>query len=359
VTGLRVFHLPSHLTYVSKLDCTYFTPVPSPSGTALTADALLGLDSWGFFDVLHVHTVELASRAALVSVLGRVRREGKGLVFTAHDLCPNIETDLNAFEDKTALLIREARRVVTLTEAAAAILASRYDRRPVVIPHGYAVAPESVRRSTGHRGLLAFGALRPNRRVTVMVAGWRQLPVKRPALHVVLRSIGAADRQRYARELTALAAAAAAEPLLSVETVDRLLSMDELAQRCQHARTLILPYRSITHSGQLELARDMGLRAVAPDVATVRAQLTESRNDHPCVWFPPSAIDDPSAFAVHLSRACSLPEPGKIQVDRAEEHRELLRRYGVEYELSGAAGWKNDHESVREEGLPHRHQADR
>lgn len=338
VDRLRVFHIPSHLNYVSKLDGNGFRPVPSPSGAALAVEALLSQRTWGFFDVLHLHTVELATQSSLASLLARVRREGKGLVFTVHDLCPNIEPDLTTFEEKTALLVRDAPRLVSLTGAAADVVAARYGHRPVIIPHGYAMAPVSIRRSTGSGGLLAFGALRPNRRVTALVRAWHQLPAARPPLRVVLRSVGTADRHRYAADLAQLAEVSAAEPLLSVETLDRIMSTRELSQLCQVADALVLPYRSITHSGQLELARDVGIRAVAPEVATVRAQLTETGDDHPCLWFPPAAIDDPAVFAGYLAQACSLPAPSSVTLDRAEEHRELLRRYAVEYQLAGAAG---------------------
>lgn len=323
---MRVFHIPSHLSYVEKLAGPGFAPVPSPSGRPLTVAALLALDSWDFFDVLHLHTVELARIAELAELVER-----QPVVFTMHDLVPNIESDLVAFEDKTRLLVERAARVITLTPVAASIAESRFGRRPVVLPHGYAVAPSAVSRtSAAQNGLFAFGALRPTRRLVQMVRAWCRLPADRPALSIVLRSVGRADRDRYRDELDELMST----PDVAIELVDRVLTSDELVDRCRDATALVLPYRSITHSGQLELARDLGLGAVLPDVPTLRSQLGDS--EHPCVWFPAATLDDPDTFASHLAQAATLPRPLGVP-DRVREHAELIRAHEVEY--SSAARW--------------------
>jgi glycosyltransferase involved in cell wall biosynthesis len=332
VSRRRIFHVPSHLDYVSKLVGPSFAPVPSPSGGPLTVAALLALDLWDFFDVLHVHTVELATAEQLAELVDRLRHRRKGLVFTVHDLVPNIETDPVAFDEKTRLLVKEAAGLITLTGLAADTVVSRLGRRPVVVPHGIAVAPPVVRRTGDpvrrEPGLLAFGALRPNRRLVAMVRAWCRLPADRPPLSIVLRSVGPADRERYRIELDELAAAD--EPGLSVELIDRVLSPAELVDRCRVASALVLPYRSVTHSGQLELARDLGLGAVLPDVPTLRAQLAGA--DHPCVWFPPAALDEPDVFARYLAAA---PPPAAGVPDREGEHAELLRAHELEYRSAG------------------------
>ena len=219
MTALRVFHIPSQLSYVSKLAAPSFTPVPSPTGAPLTVAALLARDDWHFFDVLHVHTVELAAERELRALAERLRAEDKGLVATVHDLAPNIETDQAAFDLKTGLLAEQAAVVFTLTAAAADRIQARFGRRPEVVPHGYAVSPDEAGPIPAGLGdLLMFGALRPNRRLTAMVRAWRLLPAGRRPLRVVLRSVGPADRERSAADLAELAAAADTEP----ETDDRV-----------------------------------------------------------------------------------------------------------------------------------------
>lgn len=81
---------------------------------------------------------------------------------------------------------------------------------------------------------------------TPAVRSDRAVRVDRDEQACIQRSVGAAGYRD------------AVEPLLSIETVHGLLPVDDLVERCRAADTLVLPYRSITHSGQLELARDLG-----------------------------------------------------------------------------------------------------
>jgi hypothetical protein len=337
----RVFHIPSHLSYVSKLASDSFTPVPSPSGKPLRVMDLIALPAWDFFDVLHLHTVELATAADLASLSSRLWEAGKGLFVTLHDLVPSIETDHTVFAVKTRLATQAASSVVTLTHAAGEQVWTRFGVKPAVIPHGYAVGPNLVsQRGGGASGLLVFGALRPNRNLLAVVRAWRLLPAARPPLRVLLRSFGASDQERYADELAELEGVVRAEPDLTVETTTGMLPPGELVERCQHATALVMPYHRITHSGQLELARDLGISAVVPDIPTVRAQLGETEGDeHPCVWFPTIALSSPSEFAGYLENVSELSnkqvaKPNYFAQYRTKEHDKLLVQYGAEYNRS-------------------------
>lgn len=328
---LRIFHVPSHLTYVAKLAGAEFAPVPSPVGRPLRLGELVALDSWDFFDVLHVHTVELATGDEIERVALRATREDKKLVFTAHDLVPNIETDGAVFDHKTTVAARHAAAVMTLTGMAAQHLARCVggDASPVrVVPHGAAL-PLAFVGCDGNKGqgVAAFGALRPNRDLVALVRAWRMLPPPRPPLRVLVRSLAEAERHRYATVLAELEQAAQTEPGLTITTAEEVLAPDELASWCRRSTVLVLPYRRITHSGQLELARDLGLRALAPDVPTLHAQLVDGPSC-PTVWFPPRALDEPQRFAGYLQHALSLPPPAAndqaLRAYRAAEHRRLL-----------------------------------
>lgn len=336
---LRVFHLPSHLSYASKLTHRQFVTAPSPSGASLRVADLVALPSWDFFDVLHLHSVELTSSVELALLAGRLKSERKGFVFTVHDLVPNIETDVAAFDEKTRVVLETASRVITLTRAAAGLITSRFDATPSVIPHGFALHPTTLCPDRLPE-YLVLGALRTNRDLLGLVRAWRTLPGSRPQLRVLLRSLKAADRLRYAYELIELNQASASEPDLIVETSPHVLSPAELTERCRHARVLVLPYRSITHSGQLELARDLGIAVVVPNVPTVRAQLSETNGEtHPCAWFPVAALGNPDEFAEHLVDVSRLTLPNKRLRDdfaqfRTGEHESLLDQYAAEYHLS-------------------------
>lgn len=327
---LRIFHVPSHLAYVAKLVAAEFAPVPSPLGRALRLGELAALDSWAFFDVLHVHTVELATIEEIERVASRATREGKRLVFTAHDLIPNIETDGAAFDHKTTLIAGHAAAVVTLTGTAAQHLTRRLNMEasPVhVVPHGTALPLQFVGGSGDGEGIGAFGALRPNRDFVGLVRAWLMLPPPRPALRVLVRSLRERDRRRYATLLAELDAVRRFEPELTITTTMEMLTPSELVSWCQRSKILVLPYRWITHSGQLELARDLGLRVLAPEVPTLHAQLADGPHCQ-TGWFPARTLDEPERFAGYLRHALSLPPPPSesqtLRAYRAAEHRRIL-----------------------------------
>lgn len=319
--------------------------MPLPSAAPLRVSALLALRSWDFFDILHLHTVELASADDLAELTTRLRAVGKGFVFTAHDLTPNIESDADTFDAKTRFTARNAPRVVTLTHAASEQISARFGVQPSVIPHGFAVPPgPALRRGVSTGGLLAFGALRPNRDFVALVRAWRTLPVPRVPLRILIRSVGLPDRQRYADELAFLTGTAGSEPDLTVRTVDGLLPQDQLLAACREAGALVMPYRNITHSGQLELARDLALPVVLPDSPTLRDQLGRSTmQEQPCLWFPVATLGDPVRFGGYLAKASGTPKvylenSNEFYRYRVHEHEKLLSAYAGEYRLSYERG---------------------
>jgi len=333
---LRVFHIPSHLTYAAKISSPRFGPVSASAGGTLPVAGLNAAPDWDFFDLIHVHTVELASARDLSELLSRIRRTGKHLVFTIHDLAPNIEADHAAFREKTHMLAERAHRVVTLTRHAADTIASSCGREAAVIPHGYALRPDIARNARRSRPghptrLAAFGALRPNRHLLALARAWSRLPPGRPRLDITLRSVSDSDRSRDHAALTELADLTALHHDLQVTTTGRMLPDPDLVRALTPATTLVLPYQPITHSGQLELARDLGISLVLPDVPTLRAQLTETgAAAYPCRWFPAHGTDDPAILAQALADAPAAPTRQWLP-ERSREHKRLLAAYAIEY----------------------------
>ncbi|MGH3799622.1 MAG: hypothetical protein ACRDTD_05700 [Pseudonocardiaceae bacterium] len=274
--------------------------------------------------------MELATGDEIEKIGLRATREGKKLVFTAHDLVPNIETDRAVFDHKTMLAERHAAAVITLTGMAAQHLASRVgrDASPVrVVSHGAALPLPFVGGGSKGEGVAVFGALRPNRDLMGLVRAWRILPQTRPALRMLVRSVTKAERQRYAAVLADLDEVRNTEPGFTITTTTEMVAPGELASWCQQSAVLALPYRWVTHSGQLELARDLGLRALAPDVPTLRAQIADVPRCE-AVWFPPQTLDEPQRLAGYLRHALSLPPPTAdnqtLRTCRAAEHLRFL-----------------------------------
>ncbi|MGH8901886.1 MAG: glycosyltransferase [Egibacteraceae bacterium] len=326
----RVFHVPAHLAYARQLVGDGFQPAESPTGASLTVAALTALSSWDAFDVVHPHTVELAAASDLVELARLSIERATPLVFTVHDLTPNIESDERAFAEKTALLLRVASAVITLTNAAAVALEARFGvaRSAIhVVPHGNAVPLDLIPSagSSGH-GLAAFGASRPNREYATLVRAWRRLRAPRPPLRLLLRSVGAADEVRYRHVLAELRRLAEELPGLTLDIVTGMVPARELVAWCRQSAVLVLPYRTITHSGQLELTRDVGLAVLAPDVPTLRAQLTDTGvRSCPLQWFTPGELDDPARFAARLAGgACGMVARGPA-VNAWRQYRERER----------------------------------
>lgn len=370
---IRVFHVPAHLAYAALLSGQRFAPVPSPTGESLTVAQLTDLASWEFFDVLHLHSVELASLGDLDRLCGLARRRGVGLVLTVHDLLPNIETDEGVYWQKLALVADRADAVLTLTAAAAAMLTSRdvpNRTKVVVTPHGSALPlgiPTVPSRRGGSETLAVYGALRPNRDVAAMADAWRLLPAAtRPVLRILLRSVGPADEERDADQLARLRSAAAAESRLHLDVRSTFLPPGDLLRWLAPAGGLVLPYRWITHSGQLELACDLGLPVLAPDTSTLRAQLEHNGvGEHPVTWYPADELAKPAHLGTWLMRVSRIPRVAEnerrafLQRRRTERAR-LLRLHQKVYDAAvGDAATLRAHDSSTTAGSAHRDQADR
>ncbi|GEM_PF-6716467 len=324
---VRVFHVPSHLAYVAKLADEGFTPVPAPSGGPLRVAGLLALSSWDWFDVLHLHTVELASGDELRALAKRARREGKRFVATVHDLQPNIESDVVEFGAKLDLVLDRAEAAATLTEAAHRQLAARGLLGPCeVVPHGTALPLDVLGSISGQPGygLAAFGALRPNRDLIGLVDAWQLLPEgARPPLRILLRDVTDEDERRDAATLAALRKAAARHEDLALDVQRGFVDAVELVAWLRRSHVLVLPYRCVTHSGQLEVARDVGLGVLAPDVLTLRDQLGPDQVPAwPVTWVPSETVGDAESFAALLLAASS-------QRSVSEEYLRTFREFRV------------------------------
>lgn len=317
----RVLHVPSHMTYVRALDDA--SEASSMARLNLRIADLLAEPSWDF-DVIHLHSLELVTLADLIRLRSRTIEEGARLVATIHDLVPNIEASTADFRTKVAYVATVADHVFTLTPQASEQIAALAPgaRKPEVTPHGAAVAIDAIPRDTigGGDGLALFGAFRPYREIEVVVKAWQRLGHHRPKMRILLRSVTQADHERDGDLLDFLEGVARTDSRLSLTVAHSMLDDEHLIRWLAGASALVLPYSHITHSGQLELARDIGLPVIAPNEPTLRGQLdTGPRTDLPVDWFQPAAltIDD---FTAVLRHACELAS------DTANRARSMVGR---------------------------------
>lgn len=338
---VRVLHIPSHMTYAHGLCRTDFGPVTAPGQPGIGIGELLRYQSWEFFDVLHLHTVELTSHDELDSLTSSLRQLDKRLVMTVHDLAPNIETDVVEHDRKLATAVAAADAVITLTDESARQIPG--DAGPVgVIPHGRtiqdgAIPERSIASSNGP--LATFGALRPNRDLRSLLSAWKQLGAVRPGLRLLLRSVGRADETRDSSLLAYLRSAARHDPKLTLGIEPAMLPDADLVAWLRGCSALVLPYSGITHSGQLELACDVGLPAVAPDLPTLRDQLRlNHRENLPVTWFPTQDMNS-TRFTAQLQQATQLCEEGTSnqaswRAWRWHEKSRVLEAHAVAYGVS-------------------------
>jgi hypothetical protein len=175
----------------------------------------------GLFDLLHVHFgFESRTPGELGDLLAALRRAGRPLVVTVHDLRNPHLVDPGAHLAALDVLVGEADAVITLTAGVAEEIRRRWSRTAEVIAHPHLVDLDRI------------GCPRP-----------------------------AHDDDRGAA--VARAVADLASPWVEI-IVHRRLSDEELWADVSALDVSVLPYRYGTHSGWLELCHDLGTTVLAP-----------------------------------------------------------------------------------------------
>ena len=227
------------------------------------------------FDLMHVHfgfdAVEPEDLAELVSEL---RRLGKPLVYTVHDLL-NPHHEERAFHDRQLeVLIGGADAVITLTDGAAAEIRRRWGRTATVLPHPHVVPLEMLEAPRTRRDEFVVGVHLKSIRANMAPVPVLDCLVETVALlpGVVLRvnihdevmeptsPMHTDEMARLSAYLRRHADAGAIDlrvhPFFSDEELYRYLAELDLS---------VLPYRFGTHSGWMEACYDLGTPVLAPD----------------------------------------------------------------------------------------------
>lgn len=295
---IRVVHAPARTPYARKLTSEHVAIV---NGTALLGEEVVPRDMslrwlldhrpFTWFDVLHLHHIEFDDISVLKSVLSECSRSRRRVVFTAHDVDPIFSGRID-YHRKLRTLSEGRVPFVCLTEASRTEIHRRLGTAvpTVTVPHGYVIEPNIVphdRTTKGdHVRYFMFGALRENRDIATALYNWRfGHRQQRTSLSVLLRAPGHISMRQEQDRWALLSTMAAAEPRLRVEVMP-FPSDGDVANAAAGCDALILPYRWGSHSGQLELAFDLGLVPVASAVGYLRDQYRNHVGlvDEP-VWF--------------------------------------------------------------------------
>jgi glycosyltransferase involved in cell wall biosynthesis len=299
-------------------------PALTPAGLSRYADDA---------DVIHVHFgYERLSVAELAHWLELVRARPRPLVVTVHDLRnPHLSSNED-HQEQLRLLIAAADEVITLTPGAAAVIQQVYGRPARVIAHPTLLGPTDELPLT-EPGLvtLHLKSLRAN------------YGAPGPLARAVLSGIdGVGGRLRVDLHPEAAAHPSVAElhelaeqGELELRVHDRF-SDEALVDYLSRAQVSVLPYRFGTHSGWLELCRDLGTTVVAPDCGhyvdqwsqVISYRHNEATGPDPAslaaavataLRRPPEVAADPQARAVQRSR---------IRADHARVYAQARRCRG-------------------------------
>jgi acetyltransferase-like isoleucine patch superfamily enzyme/glycosyltransferase involved in cell wall biosynthesis len=197
---------------------------------------------------------------------------GYRIIWTAHDLLPHEQV----FADDTRardLLIAKSAAVIALSEVTANELKSLGADEVRVIPEGpranlYPVSntPEEARASFGFapddKVALFIGKLSPYKGVDLLLAAVKLLP---RSSRLKLLIAGACLSDAYEGEIVNLAESVADRVVLNLEWVPD----EEVARYHQAADFAVFPFREVSNSASVLLARSFGLPVVIPNLANL------------------------------------------------------------------------------------------
>ena len=350
--SIRVVHLPASTPYARKLDGGGIEAVNGqtlPDGAtvpaAVSARWLVEHRPLNWVDVIHLHHVEFEAIDDLERLLSECHDAGVHVVHTVHDLRAMFGSQ-EALEERFRLLAKAEVAWVTLTPGAAA----EADRvvgspcRATVIPHGFVVHPDVVpapRPREARTRYLLFGATRPNREQLATIVNWSLATRPEDSLHLLMRGISPAhlaDRDDVYRVIDTTRNDSRITVTMRSYPTDA-----EITTAAHAADMLLLPYLWGTHSGQLELAFDLGLLPVVSRVGYLHQQHERTRDlvEEP-VWFN-WTDGNPYAFGERFVEALQAV-PDRVEQRspwdhrafaefRRSEHEEILAAHVAVYEV--------------------------
>lgn len=279
---MRVASVPATHVYVRRLSHPDVERLEDPSGDDLRTPCFLDPAWWRDHthppDLLHIHFgFEFYDPAQLVELVDVLEGRGIPLVYTVHDLRNPNHVTPELHDAGLEVLVPAASALVTLTDAAAREIRCRWGRQSRVLPHPHVVELDRIRdagrrRRTAsmqvrYRLLLHFKSLRPNMIRAPLLAAAADVARDRKDLDLEVRlhcDVVSPRGDNHDPDLVALACDLADEGLVDVR-VHPYLSHDDLLEVVEGSDGFVLPYRFGTHSGLLELCRDLGTAVIAPN----------------------------------------------------------------------------------------------
>lgn len=285
------------------------------------------------FDVFHLHFgFDAQEPRALRELAAALRRAGKPLVFTVHDLVNPHHHEEGEHQAQLDVLIPAADRLITLTQGAADEIASRWGRTPAVLPHPHVVGLPDIGRPRPAGGSFTIGvhakSIRPNMDplpvIRVLADTVAELPdavlrvdchpdVDDPRSHWY--APGVLDELRD-MEWKGRLTLSVHDYFTDGELWDYLIGLD----------VSVLPYRFGTHSGWLEACHDLGTTVLAPSCGFYAQQ-------RPCLTYAHdrTGLDEMSLRAAVCRAHDERPAWRADRDDRAAERVRIAEEHETLY----------------------------
>ncbi len=276
---IRVASVPSGHVYVRHL-----SDPDGPDGVTRVpaeVDARWVTDHHDDFDVFHLHAgFDDTGPAGLAEVVDALRRHGRPLVCTVHELRdPRYRTRLD-------VVVPAADALITLTAGAAWTIADTWGRPAEIIPHPHVVEPDEI-------------------------------PVRREhpyAIGVPAAAPGAAPVIEVLREVVAGLPDAHLHPAVGTDA--------EPWQPLSELDLVVLPCPSGSHSTLLEACHDLGTTVLAPSGGFYAQQ-------RPCLTYrhDETGLDADELTAAVLLAHDKRPDWRADPGERRRERRRIARRH--------------------------------
>ncbi|UBH25395.1 glycosyltransferase [Micrococcus porci] len=260
-------------------------------------------------DVLHVHFgFEHFTPEQLRAALDAQHAHGGAVVVTVHDLQNPHLQDQDPHRARLRVLLDAADAVITLTPGAAAAVEAASGRAPLVLPHPHVVpldalpddgAADGERPGVDRPARLLMHAkdlraqVDPVGLLPVLAAARDALAARGLAVEV---TVDVQDGVRDEAALAELEAGAEAHGF----ALWRHARLDdaELHAALRDADVSVLPYRVGTHSGWVEMCRDLGVPVAVAEVGHIADQARAWTTPELLAAFDP---DDPASLADALA----------------------------------------------------------
>jgi glycosyltransferase involved in cell wall biosynthesis len=356
---VRVLHLPYLTPYVRKLSPGSIEVVncsPANDAVAIPPDFnftwLSRQKSYDFFDVLHLHFLDICSLKEVKQVLQKCRKQGKRIIYTAHDVT-RLHDDEGLYLKKLKCVCSYANGVIALTPSSAQVLLKRVKQRSLcdritIIPHGWSVDPAHPKwGSSGGKGKTVeyamYGAFRHNREFYITLVNWYYSLLQYDArFSIFALPVNNYDMETVRPYLRETISFIQTDPRRMLLFIFPSLTDEQIIDFISECDILMMPYLWGSHSGQLELAFDMNVIPVISNVGYYHDQwkVVSEYVPEPIIfnWSDERFFNYGNRLVEALMTSYSktemyraMPVNEKFRQYRIKEHEEILKMHSLIY----------------------------